>query len=516
MYPFTPYSSRPMKLFTLLAFSALALLASPGSAAPASTNPPETGADIGIRLGLQAYTFRDFTFVETLEKAKAAGIRYIQAYGGQELGGGLPGKFNFSMDDATRAKVRALLKKNKIEVVSYGVVTGKDEAEWRQIFTFAKAMGLHDIATEPKAEALALVDQLSRESGVRVALHNHPTPSIYANPDFALATVKPFGPNLGLCADTGHWVRSGYDPIESLRKAEGKIISLHFKDLTERGVKAAHDVPWGTGASDAAGQIAELRRQHFSGYVFVEYEHNTPELEQNVIRSAEYFRRALAASEADLAGHAVVPPDFTARPEDVWAKGRGKDSQKWDAPTPLFARDLGNAEFKKGSWAWEKGELVAKGGGDLWTKESYGDVVVMLEFRCEKATNSGVFLRCTDPVNWLQHSLEIQILQGDAKTDRQLVGALYDCLAPTRQIEIAPGEWHQFVITAKGSKITATLDGEEILKADLNQWTEAGRNPDGTPNKFDHALKEHPRSGRIGLQYHGEPVAFRNLFVERL
>lgn len=506
---------KPLSLFGAAASLLLALVSgcqNPSANAPAAK--PESPA--ALKLGLQTYTFRDFTFAEALDKAKAAGILYLQAYGGQKLGGGLDGQFGHTMDEATRGKVLSLVKDRGLHLVSYGVVTGKDEAEWRQIFAFAKAMGLEEIATEPKADALPLVARLSQETGVRVALHNHPTPSIYHDPEFALATVQPYGANVGLCADTGHWVRSGYDPIESLRKAKGRIIQLHFKDLTERGVKEAHDVPWGLGASDAAGQILELRRQGFSGYVFVEYEHNTPSLEQDVARCAEYFRRALAASEDELAGHAVVPPRYSAKVEDTWAGGRGRDSARWQKPQPLFAPDLANAEFKPGSWAWENGVLVAKGGGDLWTKENYGDFALSLEFRCAQDSNSGVFLRCANPAEWLQTSIEVQIRQGDEPDDKHLVGAIFDCLAPTRQIAIEPGEWYRFVIVAKGSKISVTLNGEQITDANLDHWTEAHKNPDGSPNKFDTPYKNMARSGRIGLQYHGSPIEFRNLVVERL
>ena len=154
-------------------------------------------------------------------------------------------------------------------------------------------MGLHDLAAEPPPELMPLVARLAKESGIAVALHNHPPPTRYpADPAVSLAAVQPYGAELGLCADTGHWVRSGFDPIATLRRAAGRIITVHFKDLNERGVTGAHDVPWGTGVSDAAGQLAELRRQGYGGIVYIEYEHFTsPTFESDLARSAEYFRR---------------------------------------------------------------------------------------------------------------------------------------------------------------------------------------------------------------------------------
>lgn len=58
---------------------------------------------------------------------------------------------------------------------------------------------------------------------------------------------------MGVCADIGHWVRSGLNPVDCLRQLEGRVISLHIKDLNKFGVRDAHDLPWGTGNSNVAG-----------------------------------------------------------------------------------------------------------------------------------------------------------------------------------------------------------------------------------------------------------------------
>ena len=86
----------------------------------------------------------------------------------------------------------------------------------------------------------------------------------------------------------GHWVRSGLDPVECLKKLEGRVITLHSKDLNERGPKA-HDVPWGTGSSNAKGMLAELQRQNFKGAICVEYEHNWENSAPELAKSAEWF-----------------------------------------------------------------------------------------------------------------------------------------------------------------------------------------------------------------------------------
>ena len=237
---------------------------------------------------------------------------------------------------------------------------------------------------------------------------------------------------------------------------------------------------------------------------------------------ADPVNPAAKPAPADAKSAQSVPAGFSADVHAVFAPGRGKDSARWPAPLPLFARDLSNADMQPGAWAFKADGVLAPtraanapANGDLWTKESYGDFVVSLEFRTADKSNSGVFIRATDIVNWLQNSIEIQILQGDEDKTVHLVGAVFDVAAPARQVPITPGEWYRYVITAKGNLITVVLNGEEVNKVNLDLWKDAGHNPDGTANKFTKAYKDMPRAGRVGLQDHGTPIEFRNLFIEK-
>jgi len=255
---------------------------------------PAENVQLNWRLASQAYTFKEFTFAETLDKLDSLGVKYVEAYRGQQLGGGYEGTTHYSMDAETQAIMKKMLADKGITLVNYGVVRGEDEAEWRTIFEFAKEMGIETLTVEPEPAQFEFLAPMTEEYGVNLAIHNHPQPSRYWHPDSVLMVVDKYdNDRIGACADVGHWVRSGIDPIEGLQALEGKIISLHFKDLNEMA-KEAHDVPWGTGVSDAAGMLEELKRQKFEGVFSIEYEHNWHNSMQEVKECVTFFNKKQA------------------------------------------------------------------------------------------------------------------------------------------------------------------------------------------------------------------------------
>jgi len=179
-----------------------------------------------------------------------------------------------------------------------------DEAECRKVFEFAKKWGIGILVSEPETNALDTVEKLCKEYNIKVAIHNHPKAhSIYWSPDSVLAAIKGRTPLMGACADVGHWIRSGLDPLECLKKLDGHIICLHFKDLNEMGPNA-HDVPWGTGAGKTRELMVELKRQHFHGAICVEYEYNWENSSPEIAQSVKFFNKTcdeLVASNRPLA-----------------------------------------------------------------------------------------------------------------------------------------------------------------------------------------------------------------------
>lgn len=248
---------------------------------------PHPEKALGWQLGAQAYTFNRFNFAMALNKIDSCNLDYVEAFPGQLIGGSTPEKMDYKMSEANKLYLKQLLKSKNIDLVSYGVIKTKDNTEWRKIFAFAKEMGIKTITLEPEEVDLQLVSDLCDEFEINAAIHNHPNPSHYWNPDVVLNAIKGKSKRLGACADIGHWVRSGLDPIACLKKLEGHIYGVHLKDLNEKGIVAAHDVHWGTGVSNIEGVMNELKRQGYKGMISAEYEYNwfnnVPDVRQSVI-----------------------------------------------------------------------------------------------------------------------------------------------------------------------------------------------------------------------------------------
>ena len=226
-------------------------------------------------------------------------------------------------------------------------------------------------------------------------------------------------------------------------------------------------------------------------------------------------KAAPAAAKVEPVKPAIKPPPAP------WVKHPDLPAMKVGEWNDLFnGKDLSGWQTREGAWKIEDGALVAQKGADIWTTLRFGDFELELEFKHQEKAggNSGVFLRCDKISDWLNTSFEIQVLNnyGKGSPDKHDCGALYDCVAPTKNTLTKVGEWQKFHITFKGNLLAIETNGEKTLEANLDQWTETGKNPDGSKNKFRYAYKDMAKDGMIGLQFHGDPVSYRNIKVKPL
>lgn len=166
-----------------------------------------------------------------------------------------------------------------------------------------------------------------------------------------------------------------------------------------------------------------------------------------------------------------------------------------------------------GNWEAIDGTLHRKAkGGDIWTKDRFGDFVLEVEFKTKG--NSGVFFRTDNPKDCVQTGIECQV-ENPGGPNVHSVGAVYDLKAPSKNVG-KKNEWNKYVITCQEALITVELNGEKVAELNLDLWTTPGKNPDGTKNKFNRALKDWKRDGHIGFQDHGNEVFYRNIRIKPL
>lgn len=280
-----------MNPFILMSLCLCAAFAAP---APATADTA-TADQLGWQLAIHSYTFQKYTIFEAIDKTAALGVKYMSISGSVMLEG-TNRIATTSLTDHQRADIDGKLRSDGFgHFVNMGVVPlTADEAQSRKIFEFAKKWGIGVLVSEPPTNALDTIERLCKEYNIKVAIHEHPKGhSIYWNPDSVLEAVKGRTPLMGACADVGHWIRSGLDPLECIKKLDGHIICLHFKDLNQFG-PAAHDVPWGTGVGKSREIMAELKRQHFQGAFGVEYEYHWETSGPEIAQCVKFFNETCA------------------------------------------------------------------------------------------------------------------------------------------------------------------------------------------------------------------------------
>ena len=146
------------------------------------------------------------------------------------------------------------------------------------------------------------------------------------------------------------------------------------------------------------------------------------------------------------------------------------------------------------NWKLMDGVVQANSGnGYLVTKESYADFEVKVEFWVDDDANSGVFIRCSNPQEIsAMNAYEVNIY--DKRPDQSgRTGAIVDVAKPLAVIN-AGGKWNTFEITAKGPRLTVTLNGTRTVDVENTA---------------------HAR-GPIALQYGAGTVKFRSVQIRRL
>ena len=227
------------------------------------------------------------------DRVDSAGIKSIEAFWGQKLGGSFPGEFGLRMSPVTRAGLKKILQDKGIQIVAMGVISPQDKVEWIKAFDLAKEFGLSYITCEPNKTQWDMIDSLAGVYGIKIAIHDHPKPNAYWSPDSVLAAIQNH-PNIGSCADIGHWARNGLNPVDCLKQLDGHIFGVHLKDIVKFDDTQAADTVVSKGVIDFPAVFTELKRQNFNGMLSIEHESNWQHSLPDVIETKSYFDAEIA------------------------------------------------------------------------------------------------------------------------------------------------------------------------------------------------------------------------------
>jgi hypothetical protein len=171
----------------------------------------------------------------------------------------------------------------------------------------------------------------------------------------------------------------------------------------------------------------------------------------------------------------------------------------------------------------ENGALVfaGAGGGDVRTKEDFGDFELCADFEVGRMANSGVFLRSARTGDNPSYTgWEIQVLDdfnyervsGRKLRPYQFTGGLYGSRAPDVAALRPLGTWNTYRMRLAGSRLRVELNAR-VLHGDVDL-----REVPGAPPFAERAAK-----GFLGFQRHAPPdvgdavyLRYRNIFVRAL
>ncbi len=241
-----------------------------------------------LKLGIQLYSLRGYGVDEALRHASELGFEQVEFYGGM-----LATNASDQEIAATKKKVADL----GLSISAHGVNRlTKDAAANRNIFQFAKKLGVASITADPDLDSFDSLDDLVREFDIRIAIHNHGPRHRYNKAIDVLRVIEGRDERIGACADLGHYIRSGQNAPEVIRLLKGRLYGIHLKDFAEMKDKS-HGVILGKGHLNLEDVFFELQAAGFpsNGALSLEYEENKDNPLQDIRQCVAVAKAAMKA-----------------------------------------------------------------------------------------------------------------------------------------------------------------------------------------------------------------------------
>ncbi len=132
----------------------------------------------------------------------------------------------------------------------------------------------------------------------------------------------------------------------------------------------------------------------------------------------------------------------------------------WGNPIDLFnGKDLNGWKALGSTNQWEVVDGIltsSRSGANLVSEQKFTDFKLHVEFRYQKESNSGVYLRG-------RYEVQIEDSQKEAHPDNLLFSAIYGFLTPSEIAALGPDQWQTFDITLIGRMVTVIANGKTVI-----------------------------------------------------
>lgn len=219
----------------------------------------------GLPVGIQTYTLRSLSFEKALDTiANTLKLKHVEIFPGHYSG-------------QSPQQVRQMLDKHGIAAVAYGVVPfKKDPAANRRYFEVGKVLGVKSLSCDPEPDAFDTLDKQVQEFGIAAAIHPHGPGARWVEIKQIHDAVKDHHQLIGLCNDTGHFIRANQDPVEACHVFKDRLYGVHFKDFKKLGGNKWEDCVLGEGLLKVDDLTRTLIEMKYNGPLSLEYEGGEP------------------------------------------------------------------------------------------------------------------------------------------------------------------------------------------------------------------------------------------------
>ena len=178
-----------------------------------------------------------------------------------------------------------------IDLYGGGVIYMNNPKQVENAFTYAQHAGMDLIVGVPEHELLELCNKKVKETGIKLAIHNHgkDISPAYWDPENLLEVCQDRSPLIGACGDLGYWSRSGIIPLDAIKMLGDRLITVQIHDLDNMGPDG-HDVAWGNGEIELDAIIRHLNMSGVKLSLFgleysLDWDQERPEIRQSI----DYF-----------------------------------------------------------------------------------------------------------------------------------------------------------------------------------------------------------------------------------